>query len=366
MSKYREKISQESDLPAELGTGQFAETDDDGRSHDVGHQNGMPIPSVKKTNLFIGIVLCSIGTLGIVGLRTGIVQIVLGNADPYPGLGTVEWIGHALSLVPLIIGFIIIGVWGVKNDPIYRQIEAMKSQATDSNQPEDDTSGIIEESNVVFVDPILEGNPYRDSPTPEDGSQDGYVSEDGPEFTSSEIKNELLDELRIDECNNVLMDAPLLPEDAEILRNLIRTGISVQEFKGKVDDCVDKWKLTVESETNVIELNGENELISELAELERLEKYFLESELLPDDRRRIQSLMASGIPAEELEAEIDRAVKIRKMKEKAKKLSADEKASLLEDALIADLAELEDEIQEDSGDDLEYRILKEIEDLENL
>jgi hypothetical protein len=56
----------------------------------------------------------------------------------------------------------------------------------------------------------------------------------------------------------------------------------------------------------------------------------------------------------------------RKKREQEKDVTAEEKASILEDELVSELAELEDELVDKDGKDLEDQILREIDELENL
>jgi multidrug resistance efflux pump len=88
--------------------------------------------------------------------------------------------------------------------------------------------------------------------------------------------------------------------------------------------------------------------------------------VLPDDRERLRLLIPSGINPHDFTEEVKNAIEKRKKKEAEKKLSADEKASLLEEELAAELAELENALEKKDDGEIEEKILKEIEDLENL
>jgi hypothetical protein len=86
------------------------------------------------------------------------------------------------------------------------------------------------------------------------------------------------------------------------------------------------------------------------------------------DRERLFLLIPTGISAGDFTNEVKAAVAEKKKTEK-EDLSADEKAALLEEELAAELAELEEELDEAEGEDegdLEEKILREIEDLEDL
>jgi predicted AAA+ superfamily ATPase len=99
--------------------------------------------------------------------------------------------------------------------------------------------------------------------------------------------------------------------------------------------------------------------------MERCTKMLEHVLVLPDDKQRLLALIGSGISVGDFTDELEKAVNRRKKKEAEKHVTADEKASLLEDELISELAELEEEVGEDS-EKLEEDILREIEDLERL
>ncbi len=337
--------------------------------------NGTPRPEIKKTLLMIGIVLSAIGLFGVMGLRTGIVQYLLGDSNPYPGIGTAEPMGHIVSIVPLVIGLLAIGLWGIKSDPIYAQIEKMKTLSTGNPPDRDSASDSIEESDDgpggQHLDPNISSESIadsRDSGALASDHETMSLQLDSPELTSSELKMQFIEELRFDKCNKALKEASILLADAERLRMLVQGGMSGQEFADEIAWATDRWKLMQESETDEIKLTGklENELVFELIEIERLEKLIAGSEMLPDDRQRIRTMIASGLSSEELETEIERAIRKLKGKKQENNLTSDEKASILEDALVNDMAKLEEELNNDTDDaDMEHQIMKEIEDLEN-
>ena len=114
------------------------------------------------------------------------------------------------------------------------------------------------------------------------------------------------------------------------------------------------------------ELKGE---LAEALRIERCEKMLAAVVVLPDDKSRLKMLIAGGLTPSEFSDEVSKAVDRRKKKEKSREVTAEEKASILEDELVAELAELEDDFDKKDKpdeDDLEDQILKEIEDLEDL
>jgi hypothetical protein len=54
---------------------------------------------------------------GVIGLRLNIVQIFLLSIDnPFPGIGSIEPMGHIGSIIPFAIGIVAIFAWGFRSD----------------------------------------------------------------------------------------------------------------------------------------------------------------------------------------------------------------------------------------------------------
>jgi hypothetical protein len=269
---------------------------------------------IKMTMLLIGITFAALGILGIIMLRTGIAQEMLGYSNPSPGIGPAESMAQIVSMIPLVIGMMLIGFWGIRNDPIYRQLEKLKGKSP-IIQPEDEEEDEEEEDEEIpedFIDAVEEIEPESEEiveldqeledleveePLPEKKVQE-ILPPKGPEITPASVKNQIADEIRrVERCEKMLSAIIVLPDDKQKLKNLIATGISLEKFT----------------------------------------------------------------------EEVKLAVARRKKKEEEKAVTAEEKASILEDELVAELVDLEDELQDDKKDkDLEDQILREIDELENL
>ena len=253
------------------------------------------------------------------GLRMGFIQSFLGDASPYPGIGTAEPMGHIVSVIPTILGLVMILSWGIKNDSIYYELE--KSKEEDFDEEEDD----IEEEDIE-EDEAEEFIPVKDK-VPSEFSE---PLEDIPE----EKLDEDMDIDTLDELEGVLDDIALDIED----------------------------DLPTEVPTSV------KDELAEQIRVERCNKMVTSAVVLPDDKEKLKQLIPTGISAADFTEEVKKAIGRRKKREEEEDVTADEKASILEDELVAELAGLEDELDEgsDDTDDLEDQILKEIEDLENL
>jgi len=282
----------------------MAEEDDEALSEEIeddGEETSTETTTlkIKMTMLLIGIGLAIIGISGVIGLRTGIIQPILGYSNPSPGVGPTELMAQIVSIVPLVIGMVLIGFWGIKNDPIYNEIEKLKEDGTGISQ-QDEVENLPEEF-IDAVEDLIEDE-SEESVEPEQDIEELKVKEllpeIGPEITSSSVKDEIAEEIQMAErCEKMLRAIVILPEDKPKLRALIDSGVSVDEFTEAVKEAVHR----------------------------------------------------------------------RKEKEKQKDITANEKASILEDELVAELAELEDGLNGDNNDkELEDEILREIEDLESL
>ncbi|MBA3044688.1 MAG: hypothetical protein KKH41_05050 [Candidatus Thermoplasmatota archaeon] len=281
-------------------------------------------PTIKKTLLFIGIVFSAIGLMGVAGLRTGLVQWVLGDSDPFPGVGSVEPMGHVVSMLPLIIGILFIGFWGIKNDSIYVELEKIK-EAGETIPAEDEEISEPEEPVEEIVEDILD--------------EDFEETIDMDTLTPEKIP---------DEFNEPFAD---LEQELEVFEDFA----AVSEEPVPTPESPEMTSPEVKSD------------IAETLRVERCEKMLTAVVILPDDKERLKMLIEGGVSPNEFTEEIKKAVDRRKKKETDREVTADEKASILEDELVAELAELEENL-DDGGDseDLEDEILREIEDLEGL
>ena len=105
---------------------------------------------------------------------------------------------------------------------------------------------------------------------------------------------------------------------------------------------------------------------AENARVERCEKMLNAAFILFDDRDRLADLIITGISAKDFTDEVRAAVEKRKEHD----FTAEEKAEVLTDDLVGELAALDDIIdsdeREDEDDDVDVDdIIKEIEDLED-
>ena len=279
---------------------------------------------IKKTGLIIGILLSFGGIIGVLGLRAGFIQSLLGDAAAYPGIGTAEPIGHIVSVIPTVLGLVMIMSWGIKNDSIYYELEKLKKE---------DSSDEIEEDLPKATIPTV----------------------------PSKVKDEPEDEIEEDEIEDIPADIEIPSEFKEPIKD-IKTK-ALDEFDDVLDDIakeVDKKGPTEVSKS------VKNEL-AEQVRVERCEKILMAAPRLPEDKKKLKALVPTGISAAKFTKEIKAAIDRKKKHDKEKKAkTADEKASVLEDELVAELAELEDEL-EDGMDrsELEDQIFKELEDLEN-
>ena len=59
-----------------------------------------------------GLLLSVMGLGGVAGLRSGIVQSIMGTSGGTNTIGSKEWMGIGLSLVIFVVGIILIWTWG--------------------------------------------------------------------------------------------------------------------------------------------------------------------------------------------------------------------------------------------------------------
>jgi hypothetical protein len=75
--------------------------------------------------LLLGVMLCIAGIIGVVLLRTNYAQVyIFGIDDPYTGIGRVEAPGHGGAITPYVIGIILMFVWGIRAEaPVVEEEE---------------------------------------------------------------------------------------------------------------------------------------------------------------------------------------------------------------------------------------------------
>ena len=65
--------------------------------------------------LLLGVLLSLSGMITMILLRLNIIQVyLLGDSDPYPGIGRAEPMGHVAGVVFFVIGILLILFWGLK------------------------------------------------------------------------------------------------------------------------------------------------------------------------------------------------------------------------------------------------------------
>ena len=255
-------------------------------------------PKISKKLLIIGCLLCLAGLIGYLGLRWGFIQFLFGDSDPYPGIGNVEPSGHVVSSIPFVLGLVFVALWGIRNDPIYKEIERAKKEQEES---EEEPEPVPQELTGPMADLEAELDDIGDlGPAPgieEEVAPSAYPPEEAPPtYEAPPMDTQIAEKMRVERCETILRAVIILPDDREKLTALIRTNISVEEFTEKIKEAVNR----------------------------------------------------------------------RKKKEQEKDVTADEKASILENELVAELGDLETEMKDEGNEDLEEEILKEIEDLEHL
>jgi len=325
-----EAETEEEDVKEESETGEDevnSEEIEDG-DEEIEDEETTP-PKIKKTMLFVGIAFYLIGLFGVAGLRSGILQLALGDSNPYPGVGSVEPMGHVVSMTPLVIGFVLIALWGIRNDPIYEEIEKLKEENADI-APDEISEEEITEDDVDSDIPAEEEIPeeFHEPITDLSDEQSEHLGEFGELASLEEVLGDAIDEA--------------VQQESEIEKKVSKT-----EDKAMSDSM-------------------KNALAEEMR-IERCEKMLSVAVVLPDDKEHMKTLIAGGILAQDFTEEVKKAIDRRKKREQEKDVTAAEKASILEDELVAELTELGDDLDNDrKEEDLEDQILKEIEDLENL
>jgi hypothetical protein len=356
-----EAKTKEKSTPGEKPPKAPKESKDEDEEEDEEH------PKIGKALLIVGILLCIAGLIGVIGLRTNVIQHILGDPHPYPGIGYVEPWGHIVSMIPFVLGFLFMLAWGIKNDPIYYEMQKRKEEEKE------------EEEDLKLVPmPIDQTNVPKEFSKPLGGAEENAPEAPGQVQPPLTIEAEIEEEMAA-KCEKMVAAANIFPEDRERLRSIIATNITYQDFVHEITNAIrrkkkEEKKLSAKEKTALLreertEREGEPGAPAPTAEKERIlscEKMLAAANILPDERERLKLLIPSGISTHDLSEEIKKIIEKKKKKEKEKKLSADEKAAMLEEELAAELAELESVLGKEGDKDreMEEKILKEIEDLE--
>jgi hypothetical protein len=338
------------DIPADVGVAAH-------REEPIDDEDEEPLddepPKIKMTLLIIGTLLASASVLGVVLLRYGVIQTMFGYTAS-PGIGSQESMAILASVAPFAIGLFMIGFWGVKNDQIYVKTEKIKEASREKDkeslkaidEPDEGDEGEAPESIPEIEVPQPAHAPeIAEEPEVEHTAPEPIAIRDVPEDLTEplkELEEELADETTTPE-----------PEDEIQLEQLLEeVMVDIEDDRGPE-----------------ITSSALKEALADSLRVERCEKMLRAVVVLPDDKDRLRALIDAGISPSEFSDEVSKAVDRRKKKEKSREVTADEKAAILEDELVAELAELEegfDKKNDTDDDDLEDQILKEIEDLEDL
>ena len=272
---------------------------------------GEAVPEkIDRKLFFMGNLFCIAGIAGIVGLRIGIIQNMLGDPAPYPGIGYAEPTGHIVSMIPLIIGVLMVFLWGLRNDPIYYEMERAKEEEIDEVEEEDELQFDVSE------EPL---EPAEETAT--------------EELPSPEPEKKVAGK----------------PVSKELMKSL--------------DDLVDDIK-AVSERPREISKEAEEKRVA------RCEKMLAVAKIMPEDKEKLRLLISTGISAGKFTEEMKKAIDRKKKKDEERALTAAEKAAILEEELVRELEDLEEEFKPDNDElddgDLEDQILKEIEDLEDV
>jgi hypothetical protein len=299
---------------------------------------------ISKTLLIVGLLLLLAGFIGVLGLRLGLVQEYLfGDPNPYPGIGTVEPSGHIVSMIPFILGLVMVMFWGIRNDPIYHEMEKLKEESAEAESDSEEEDFDWEEP--IQEEPLI---PDTQEPLPAMASPakaaapmaEPQQKEAPPAPKRKESKPAIAAQLEAE--SDLLLD-----DLARAMKDLGETpAAAAPQETAKPAPSADQ---------------------AEQKRIERCEKMLSFAVVLPEDKEKLKLLIKNGISAHDFTGEVSIAVERRKKREKEKDVTADEKASILEDELVSELAELEDSLEgEENESDLEDSILKEIEDLEDM
>ena len=297
---------------------------------------------ISKTLLIVGLLSLLAGYLGVLGLRLGLVQEYLfGDPNPYPGIGAVEPSGHLVSMIPFVLGLVMVMFWGIRNDPIYNEMEKLKEESAEA-----EAEPASEEETFDWEEPVPEEPvaPKIKKPLPSK-AEPVKAAAPAPMAETHQQKE--------------TPPKPVEPKPA-----------AADQFDADSDFLLDDLARAM-MDLEPLEVPQEpappttDEL--EKSRVERCEKMLSVAVVLPEDKEKLKLLIKNGISAQDFTEEVKKAVERRKKREKEKDVTADEKASILEDELVSELAELEDSLEDEGNEnDLEDAILKEIEDLEDM
>jgi hypothetical protein len=248
------------------------------------------------------------------------------------------------SMVPLVIGLAFIGLWGIRNDPIYHSMEKAKGSLETSDDTKEDDVDVSEEDVVEEMDDDIVGEITTEDipeeftePLPETDSVEEI--EDATK-RSTELKEE---HAKVPEIRKAPSDIKMPALKPEIK----------PEMKKELDELDD--------------FDLEFAKAEEEKRVQRCEKMLNAAVILPDDKQRLRALIPTGISLHDFTEELKFAVNKRKKKEEEKEVTSDEKASIIEDELIAELGELANDLEDNDEDGtLEDAILKELDDLGDL
>lgn len=304
-------------------------------------------PKIKHTLLIIGILMLAAGAAGVIGLRLGIVQAVLGDPDAYPGIGAAEPMGHIVSMVPFVLGLVTVAYWGVRSDPIYREIEKAKEEDAEeeeegAEQPEGD------EVPAEDAAPEEEALPDLGAPEPEPEAP----AEDGPVVRKEKFEWE--DE-KLPEPTIAAKAAP--GKDAEI-------SAEAEELFDSIDE-LEKAVVEEKRQAKAVPATQKPAKMDEQADkarVERCQKMLSFARILEEDKRQLERMIGTGISVHDFTEEIRKAVDKRKRKDEEAARTAEQKASIIEEEVLDELLSLEDEVGQDD-EDIEDMILSDLDEL---
>ena len=98
----------EEDITEGLGEDLFGEEEED----EVEEDENEKVRHTGKLLFPAGLLLSILGLGGVAGLRSGIVQSIMGTGGGPNTIGSKEWTGILVSLVIFAVGLILIWVWG--------------------------------------------------------------------------------------------------------------------------------------------------------------------------------------------------------------------------------------------------------------
>ncbi len=225
---------------------------------------------VGKGLLIVGIVLCLMGVFGVVGLRLGYIQNLLGDPIPYPGVGYVEPSGHIVSIIPFVIGLVTIVYWGIKNDPIYYERERLIQEKDELDEEMVIHGEFRETVEHEEFEETVEHEEFEETVEP-DGSDELPVEDADPELADSMDDLDIAlqeEEKRMEYCEKMLEAAYIMPADRERLNALLHTNIGTDDFIDEIKTAVARKK---ESETEEDE-ELERELSAKLGDVEKADE----------------------------------------------------------------------------------------------